>query len=365
MIYVSVNYNYSPDFDSPESWFKRTRAYTGVLECLATTDTVISIKQINFKGDCTYNNVQHRFVNFGKTNTYFPLQLNRYIKSLHADVVIMQGLHRPLQFLQLVSLLKSNTKIIAHHHAEKPFNGIKKYLQLLADRYIDVYLFASHGLGMDWVKNGNIASLKKIHEVMEVSSDFYEIDKKLAQSTTGIVGTPVFLWVGRLNDNKDPLMVVKGFLKFAQQYPLAKLYMIYATDELLVDVIELLNNHPNKESVVLIGKIPNDDLLYWYNSADFILSGSHYEGSGAAICEAMSCGCIPVVTSIFSFRSITDDGRCGILYEAGNETALAAALLQTTQIDLPEKRNRCLAYFKSNLSFEAIAHRIREITISL
>jgi glycosyltransferase involved in cell wall biosynthesis len=115
----------------------------------------------------------------------------------------------------------------------------------------------------------------------------------------------------------------------------------------------------------LIGKAANDDLLYWYNSADFILSGSHYEGSGTAICEAMSCGCVPVITDIFSFRMMTNKGKCGILYEAGNETALLAALMRTQLMDIAEQRAMSLAYFKSNLSFEAIARKVQEIAVNL
>jgi glycosyltransferase involved in cell wall biosynthesis len=119
------------------------------------------------------------------------------------------------------------------------------------------------------------------------------------------------------------------------------------------------------KSVVLIGKIPHVDLLYWFNSADFIVSGSHYEGSGAAVCEAMSCGCVPIVTDILSFRMITDSGKCGILYEPGNETALLSALKQTLKINIEAKRKLTLQYFKSNLSFEAIAQKIQLIAASL
>ena len=106
-------------------------------------------------------------------------------------------------------------------------------------------------------------------------------------------------------------------------------------------------------------------MQYWFNSADFIISGSHYEGSGTAICEAMSCGCVPVVTDIFSFRAITANGECGLLYKPGDENALLAALIQTPQMDVQEKRNKALAHFKNNLSFEAIAGKIQEVAASL
>ena len=365
MRYVSVNYNYSPDYSTPESWFKRTEGYAGILEELSKENMVFNIKQINYEGNCVHNGIQYRFVSFKKKVTYFPLQLNRYVKNLNPDVVIIQGFHKPLQLIQLSLILDKKTKIIVHNHAEKPLTGKKRYFQKVADKFVDAYLFASKQMGLDWVKKGNISSDEKIHEVMEVSSLFYPIKKATARLRTGVADASVFLWVGRLNDNKDPLNVVRGFLKFAAANPTSVLYMIYHTDELLNDIKKLLKNNPAGDRVILVGSVPHYDLLYWFNSADFFISGSHYEGSGTALCEAMSCGCVSVVTDIPSFKMITDNGACGILYEPGSEAGLLLALKQTKSIDITEKQKLAIEYFKSNLSFEAIAQKINGIAVNL
>jgi glycosyltransferase involved in cell wall biosynthesis len=365
MVYVFVTYNSSLEFDSPESWFKRTEGYTGALFSLAKDNTVINIKQINYQGDCLHKGVHYYFINFSKKRTFFPRKLNRLVRSFNPDIVFLQGLHTPFQFLQLGLQLNKKTKVIAQHHAEKPLTGFRKYLQKMADRYVNAYLFASHDMGLEWVEKGNISSGNKIHEVMEVSSIFSPMDKRLAASKTGAWGDPVFLWVGRLNDNKDPLTVINAFLRFVEFKPSARMYMIYHTEELLTNIEQLLSGSAQKNSVTLVGKIPHSDLQYWFNSADIILSGSHYEGSGTAVCEAMSCGCMPVVTDIFSFRMITDNGRCGLLYEPGDEDALLSALLQTQQIDIKENQRASLEYFRENLSFEAIAAGIQDIAAGI
>lgn len=363
MKYVFAGYIYTGDYNSPQAWLERIKAYTGILEALAKHNTIISIQQIEYEGEYDKDGVKYYFKRF--KSSYFPSRLHQFIKNLEPDVVIVQSFNHPLEVIQLRFVLGKHAKIIVHNHAELPFTGIKRYMQRLADKYVHAYLFASHNMGLGWVQRGNISSGDKIHEVMEVSSAFVPIDKNVARQKNGVANGLIFLWVGRLNDNKDPLTVLKAFLEFAGTEPSARLYMIYHTEELLNEVKELIDNSSWKEAVSLIGRVPHRELQHWFSSTDIILSGSHYEGSGTAVCEAMSCGCMPVVTDIDSFKMITDNGRCGLLYEAGNAKALLNAFHQINSIDLAEKQKASLEYFKSNLSFEAIASRIQEIVNSL
>ena len=365
MKFVFASYVYTESYSNPADWLCHIRFYTGILESLSKKNDVISIEQIDYEGQYAQGGVDYQFKRFPKSSLYVPLGLHRFIKGLKPDVVFIQGLHFPLQVIQLRLMLGKKVKIMVQNHAEKPFTGIKKQLQKLADRCIDAYLFASREMGLDWIKRGNLSSPEKIHEVMEISSVFYPVEKELARATTKASGGPVFLWVGRLNKNKDPLNVVSAFLQFVHSEPSARLYMIYHTDALIQQVKDLLKHSVNKDSIMLVGKVPNNDLLYWYNSADFIVSGSHYEGSGTSVCEAMSCGCIPVVTDIFSFRMITDQGNCGILYKPGSSAIALSAFMQTKTLDIQKKRENTLKYFRENLSFEAIAKRIDEIAASL
>lgn len=366
MRFVFLSYNYSPDITSPEDWLRRIQPYIGSLECLAKTNEVIRIEQINYEGTLDNNGVRYYFKDYGKRKLYFPNSLHRFVKSFQPDIIVVNGSHYPFQTIQLRQRLGRKARIIVQHHAEKPLGGIKKYLQRLAAHSVDAYLFAAYEMGLEWVKEGNISSDKKIHEVMEVSSFFYEIDRLEARSRTKAVGSPVFLWVGRLNQNKDPLTVISSFLKFLSLQPGARLYMIYHTAELLIEIRELLEKNPvHKEKILLIGSSSHDEMLYWFNSADFIISGSHYEGSGTAVCEAMSCGCIPIVTDIFSFRMMTNQGECGLLYEPGNQEALQNVLLQAVKMDIAKEKNKVISQFKEKLSFEAIAQKIQEIAASL
>jgi glycosyltransferase involved in cell wall biosynthesis len=366
MRFVFLSYNYSPDIHSPQQWLERVKIFVGSAECLAREHAVFRVDQVNYTGNFSHNGVYYYCLDAGKKKNLFPRKLHGFVKSLQPDIVIVSGLYFPLQVLQLRMKLGSRIKIVVQNHAERPFTGLKKYLQRVADHFIDAYFFASRDAGEDWVKNGNLAHIDKVHEIMEVSSVFQPIDKTSARSRTGIKGEPVFLWAGRLNDNKDPLTVVRAFLQFRKLQPAAHLYMIYQTTELLTAINALLNNEPRSdEAVHLVGKVLHADMLYWYNSANYLISGSHYEGSGTAVCEAMSCGCVPLITDIPSFRAMTGNGRCGMLYKAGDDNALLNTLQATIQIDLADQQKKTIEYFQIHLSFEAIACKIQEVVGSL
>ncbi|MEO8886925.1 MAG: glycosyltransferase family 4 protein [Mucilaginibacter sp.] len=365
MRFVFASYVVTKEFDNPQAWLERIKIYANIPTKIAQNHEVFSIEEINYEGELIKENVIYKFLRLPASRFYAAVKLNKYIAALKPDIVIIHGLHFPLQVIHLRLLLNGKVKIIVQHHAEQPFKRFKKNIQRWAGKCIDAYLFASRDMGLDWVSKGNITCPEKVHEVMEVSSVFYPVEKRVVKAQLKITGQPVFLWVGRLNENKDPLTAINAFLKFVTIEPDARLYMIYHTEELLSQIIHLLNNHADSSAITLIGRVPNHELLYWYNSADYIISASHYEGSGTAVCEAMSCGCIPIVTDIFSFRMITDNGNCGLLYKAGNEGALLLALKQTRQLNVQQTRDKCLAYFNANLSFNAIANKIVAIASSL
>jgi glycosyltransferase involved in cell wall biosynthesis len=360
---VFLSYHYSPDIRSPEEWLERIAYYRGWAECLGKKHNIIRVDQINFEGEFSYNDIQYYCIDDGKRKNFFPAKLHRYVKDLNPEVIVVSSFQYPLQILQLRLCLGNKTRIILQHHAEKPFTGLKKYLQYLTTGIADAFLFTSLETGAAWVKSKNLPADKKIYELQEVSSSFQPIDQKTAGKLTGISGSPVFLWVGRLNKNKDPLMAVRAFLKFTELNPSAKMYMIYQSKELLEEIKKLLPKKKEESPVSLIGNIPHSELPNWYSSSDFYISASHYEGSGTALCEAMSCGCIPLVSNIPPFRKIS--GTCALFFEPGNEKSLVSTLIESGRLKIDEEKIRVLSYFKGNLSFPAIAAKFEKIIDAL
>jgi glycosyltransferase involved in cell wall biosynthesis len=162
------------------------------------------------------------------------------------------------------------------------------------------------------------------------------------------------------------LTALKGFTKYLQENPLAQLHMIYQKEDLLQDIKKhLAQNEALRNSVHLRGKLPHEELPYWFSAADLFISASHKEGSGYALLEAMACGCIPVVTAIPSFKKITDEGRLGFLFEPGNSDSLHEALLKTRLADIDVLSEKIRKHFETALSFESIAGKLFNLSVNL
>ena len=356
---VFLSYHYSPDISSPQDWLERIDYYIGWPQWLAKNHTIIRVDQINYEGTYFHQGIQYYFVNDGKRKNYFPWKLNRFVKNLMPDLVVISSLQFPLQVMQLRIYLGNSIKIFLQHHAEKPFSGIRKWIQHIGNRGADAFLFTSFETGASWVKSNNLDAINKIRELQEVSSFFYPTGQTEAREITKVNGSPAFIWVGRLDKNKDPLTAIRAFLLFTEINPRAKLYMIFQTIELLEEIKKLILVNPAESSIILIGNIQHKDVLYWLNSTDFYLSASHYEGSGTALCEAMSCGCIPIVTAIPSFKKIV--GENGFFFEPGNAMSLLSVLEKSMQINPEEMKRKVLDHFKTELSFQSIAEKFQQL----
>ena len=137
--------------------------------------------------------------------------------------------------------------------------------------------------------------------------------------------------------------------------------MIYQSNEMLVELRSLIMKSQASDFIHLGGKVDHPEISYWYSSADFIISTSHYEGSGIAVCEAMSCGCIPVLSNLPSFRMMTNNGNVGVLFESGDEQGLVNALQHVLHLNQEVEKQRVLEQFRSKLSFDAIAEEMLEV----
>lgn len=101
------------------------------------------------------------------------------------------------------------------------------------------------------------------------------------------------------------------------------------------------------KNITFVPKTPPDELLKIYNEAKYYLQLSIFEGFGVALCEAMSSGCIPIVSSANILPYII--GKTGYVVNYREANLLEKKLIQIHKEDNTtmgqEARNRIIENF--------------------
>ena len=357
--FVYVNFHSSPKIKTKVG---KTDRYKGAFDFLFLLTEHFNITVFDFIGINTSFEKQGVKFHYKKKKSNskwrLPFFLFLRLRKLKPSIVYVQGLGYP-HFIYIMKLfLKQDTRIIVHDHANRiPSSSLKRFFFKKTDPLINYYLFSSKLLAQPWLNLGLIASDNKVIECVEGSTSFrYSSEIKKDKNT--------FMWVGRLDDNKDPMTIVKAFSGYIKTNTKATLQMFYVENLLENELYDFILKNDLQERIILKGALPNHELELWYQRSTYFILGSHKEGGPFSLIEAMACGCIPIVTSIPAFHAMTNSGTCGFLFEPGNEKHLLDILLQLDASSFEEKRDKVLYQFENELSHSSIALRIKRAALS-
>jgi len=358
-----VNYYYDEDIPI-DKYFDKYPTIGGWCNALCRLDVEVSVyhrfnKDYSFKQD----GVEYFLVkdDFRKDLKWYqsPSVFHKKISETEHNVFHINSFNYSYQ-AKLIKTEFPNAKVVIQHHAENPRNPLKRILTRYFSSSLDGFIFSSAEIYNEWLNKKIIPAGKKFSEIMEGSSNLTIVNRDEVISKTRIKGKPVLLWVGRLNKNKDPITVLLGFVKLLDDFKEARLYMIYSDDQLKREILSFIGqNSLLKESVILLGFIDHKEIDDYYNSADYFVLGSHYEGSGYSLVEAMSCGVIPIVTDIPAFRTITKQGQIGGLWKCGDVSSFYKKARETIARPREVESKKVLETFNDNLSFSAIANKAK------
>lgn len=368
-----LNYVYDAEHREPAALLERYDSLTGWAESLlaAGAARVTVLQRFARDADLSRGGVTYLFRADGRRSFPRPWsgvdRTHRIAAELRADVAHVNGLLFPAQIWRLRRALPPATAIVAQDHAGAAFDAGRRFdirarvrlgLYRAGMRAADTFLFTAAEQAMAWRAAGVIRPGQQVHAVMESSRPIRRLPRDEARALAGLRGDPALLWVGRLNANKDPLTVLDGFERALPRLPGARLAMSYLTDDLLPEVRARIAASPAlAERVDLLGRLPYERMAALLSAADMFVLGSHREGSGYALIEAIACGAVPVVADIPSFRAITAGGTLGRLWPPGDADALARALVELGRSDLARPRAAMAEHFERELSWDAIGRR--------
>ncbi len=363
---VDITFHANTEYPDTEALIKAQQSSLNYVPVIKDKLQIEVIKHLDNPQTLLKEQTGFRFFHAKNYFFYIPFQTLRYLKNRQPDIVLVQGLQFPFQILVMKWFLIKKTKIIVKHHADHPPKWPKKIFQKIADRYTDTYLFTSLGNAKEWVDTGSISNFEKVYELPATYTSFSKLDKAAAQQKLGMHAGLHYLWVGRLDANKDPMTVLSAFEKFTGDHPGTSLHFIYQSAECLPQMNQWIAAHPFlADFIFLHGYIPYAELPIWYSAADFYISASHREAGSAGLLEAMSCGCIPIVSSIPPSLKVISDGKFGLYFEPGNAVELAGQLTDSVSIPYEQFSKEVRSHFEKEYSLPAITEKLYQLCVAL
>jgi glycosyltransferase involved in cell wall biosynthesis len=358
---VQISFFSDPQGRSAAQLLNEWPTLVDVAESASKLGSNVSVVQASAQSEhLERNGVHYHFLPFDDASSRIEhsAAYRGLLRSLAPDVYHVHGLDFPEQ-VQSLAELSSGVPIILQDHASRPPRIWRRAAARRAMSVAAGVAFCSLDQARPFTAAGLIGASTKVYEIPESTSRFAPGDRAEARRVSDIEGDPAVLWVGHLDANKDPLTVLQGISAAILELPQLRFYCCFGKAPLLRAVQSRIASDARlRDRVHLLGRLPHERIELLMRSADIFVLGSHREGSGYSLIEALACGLPPVVTDIPSFRSLTKAGSVGELWPCDDSRALCKALLAIAHRSGSQQRAAVRTHFERELSSNSLGVKL-------
>lgn len=358
---AQINFVRAPEGLAPAGVFEQWPSVVDIAEAAASSGTRVSVLQAAAHTEClTRNGIEYHFIGIrgpdaAASRASRARRFAGVLGDIKADILHVHG----LDFAEAACVLSRclpQLPILLQDHASRPPRWWRRPQWRRWYAAVAGVAFTAPEQAQPFTAAGLFGAQVRLFAIPESSSRFMPGNRASARVETGLYGEPCALWVGHLNPGKDPLAVLDGVTRTVSRLPGLQLWCVFGNAPLLAEVRQRIARDPRLAGRVhLLGKVAHARIERLMQAADVFVSGSHAEGSGYALLEALACGITPVVTDIPSFRTLTGGGRVGSLWPCGDAAKLAEALVHAAANRPSPERVR--AHFDATLSFTAVGRQ--------
>ncbi|AOY80309.1 glycosyltransferase [Moorena producens JHB] len=170
-----------------------------------------------------------------------------------------------------------------------------------------------------------------------------------------------FVYVGRLEPQKNPLLLINAFAAIIVDYPDCRLSII-GDGSLKEECLNQVKTLGLSEYVRFLGynKKPWD----WVNPGSVSILTSSFEGLPNAVLEAMAAGIICIVPKLAVMSEIAKAGSELIIYEVGNQNKLIEAMKFLLEMT-PEEKLLMIRAARTRVEQDFDAHKMADKYLNL
>lgn len=154
----------------------------------------------------------------------------------------------------------------------------------------------------------------------------------------------LILFVGRLEGQKDPLLLMDAFNYINKHAPQTRM-LIVGKGLLKRKMQSKVEKYELKEEVLFFGNLSQDKIAEFMRISDVFLLTSAFEGMPRSVLEALACGLPVVSTNVGEVKRAVRDGFSGLICSKRNADTIGNAVLKI----LKEKKisiENCLSSIK-------------------
>ena len=261
------------------------------------------------------------------------VRLRRYVLNHHPDILISSLDHNNIAALCTRIQARPKTQIVICQHnalSEEVSLGWRYRLVPLCywalQSYASAVVAVSDGVANDLIETAHLRRdrIRVIFNPVIDGRFLAQVAAPPPHPWLSQTDVPVFVFVGRLTLQKDPVALVLAFSQYLKTKP-AKLILI-GEGELREDINRLIQNEGLAAHVFLAGYV--EEPACWISRATALVLTSRYEGFGNVLVEALACGTPVIATDCrHGPREILADGKYGTLVKVGDTCGLAQAML--------------------------------------
>jgi spore coat protein SA len=237
-------------------------------------------------------------------------------------------IHNRPHFVWIIKLLNPRAKIILHIHQKSAlldrkifsksffkkvdlFLGSSKFIASLMQKQ---FLLSENKIG--FIYNG--VDIKQFTPAWRSGEQ-----RERLKNDFGLDGKKVFLYVGRIVENKGVDIIIDAFRNIVKNVSKEVILFICGgrtySDNSLSDYLKKLHELVNdiKDNVIFTGYVPHEEIYKYYSIADVVLVPSRVkEGFCVITIEAMAMGVPVIATNRGAISELIESGFDGILVDS-------------------------------------------------
>lgn len=261
----------------------------------------------------------------------------RYLRRVRPHVLLTFLFH-PNVLGRVLGRLAGVPVVVSSIRSETYVYAWRSRLMRLTDRLASVTTANSHRAATRLVADG-VVPPRRLH-VVRNALDMALLDAAVphrdeVRRDLGVRGGWLWIAVGRLEEAKNYPLLVRAFARVRAVHP-AHTLAIVGEGSQRAQVEAAIAAAGVQDACTLLGQ--RADVPRLLAAADAFVLASSFEGMPNVVMEALGAGLPVVATDVGGVRELVDDGRTGFVVPAGDEDALAAAMLEMAALPAEQRQ---------------------------